>query len=74
MSAKAIYEGAGKALLNQFLTGRAMKNRFAIVEESVNWSQLVQDNPWLNEQVCEKINNLIIGLVKQKISGCVTEK
>ena len=52
MSAKAIYEGKGKALLNQFLTGEAMKNRFAIVEENVNWNQLVQDNPWLNTQVC----------------------
>ena len=51
MSAKAIYEGKGKELLNQFLTGEAMKNKFAIVEENVNWSQLVQDNPWLNTQV-----------------------
>ena len=51
MSAKAIYEGKGKELLNQFLTGEAVKNRFAIVEENVNWNQLVQDHPWLNSQV-----------------------
>ena len=51
MSAKAIYEGKGKELLNQFLGGEAVKNKCAIVEENVNWNQLVQDNPWLNTQV-----------------------
>ena len=51
MSAKAINEASGKELLNKFLEGTAIKNRFASVKEDVNWTQLVQDNPWLKTEV-----------------------
>lgn len=56
--------------MNQFLTGEAVKNRFAIVEENVNWNQLVQDHPWLNSQkLVVKPDQLIkrrgkLGLIK----------
>ena len=52
MSAKAISEAKGKELLNKFLDGTAMINKVATVTVDVNWSQLIVDNPWLNEQVC----------------------
>lgn len=52
MSAKAISEAKGKELLNKFLDGTAMINKVATVTVDVNWSQLIVENPWLNEQVC----------------------
>lgn len=70
MSAKAIYEAKGKELLNSFLEGASIKNKFAIVTDDVNWGQLVQDNPWLNtEKLVVKPDQLIkrrgkLGLIK----------
>lgn len=51
MSAKAIYEAKGKELLNKYLTDEAVKNRFAVVTETVNWDTLTADNPWLLTEV-----------------------
>uniref|UniRef100_A0A336M202 ATP-citrate synthase n=1 Tax=Culicoides sonorensis TaxID=179676 RepID=A0A336M202_CULSO len=49
MSAKAIREASGKDLLNRLLdeTSGAAKCRFASVNETTQWSQLLVDNPWL---------------------------
>lgn len=50
MSAKAIREATGKDIINRHLAGDdhgAAKCRFASVDESTQWSQLVADNPWL---------------------------
>lgn len=49
MSAKAIREATGKDIINRHLVGDhgAAKCRFASVNESTQWSQLVADNPWL---------------------------
>lgn len=54
MSAKAIYEAKGKDLLNKCLTAEAVKNRFAVVTEAVNWDTLTADNPWLLSEVRER--------------------
>jgi hypothetical protein len=51
MSAKAIYEAKGKELLNKYLTNEAVKNRFAVVTETVNWDTLTATNPWLLTEV-----------------------
>ena len=51
MSAKAISEAKGKELLNKHLGNVAMKNRFAKVDENINWNQVVQDNAWLTSEV-----------------------
>lgn len=70
MSAKAISEAKGKDLLNKHLGDVAMKNRFASVDENVNWNQLLQDNPWLStEKLVVKPDQLIkrrgkLGLIK----------
>ncbi|XP_064614160.1 ATP-citrate synthase-like [Liolophura sinensis] len=70
MSAKAIHEAKGKELLNKFLTNEAAKNRFALVEEDVDWDKLVQQNPWLSSQkLVVKPDQLIkrrgkLGLIK----------
>lgn len=53
MSAKAIYEAAGKELLNKFLEGASIKNKCAVIREDVNWPQLIQDHPWLQTEVIE---------------------
>lgn len=49
MSAKAIREATGKDIINRHLTGDhgAAKCRFASVDESTQWTQLVADHPWL---------------------------
>ncbi|XP_055541492.1 ATP-citrate synthase isoform X2 [Wyeomyia smithii] len=50
MSAKAIREATGKDIINRHLTGGdhgAAKCRFAAVDETTQWAQLVADNPWL---------------------------
>lgn len=49
MSAKAIREATGKDIINRHLVGEhgAAKCRFASVDESTQWSQLVADHPWL---------------------------
>lgn len=51
MSAKAIYEAKGKELLNKFLEGASIKNKFAVVTEDVNWGQLTDEHPWLKTEV-----------------------
>jgi len=51
MSAKAIFEAKGKELLNTHLSGASVKNRFVVVTEDVNWTQLAQDHPWLLTEV-----------------------
>lgn len=50
MSAKAIREVTGKRLLNGSLTTCA-QSKFAAVDESTNFDQLVRDNPWLLQEV-----------------------
>lgn len=55
MSAKAIREATGKELINKYLecgneTG-TQKSRFASVNETTDWSQLVVENPWLETTV-----------------------
>ncbi|XP_065090279.1 ATP-citrate synthase isoform X2 [Ochlerotatus camptorhynchus] len=49
MSAKAIREATGKDIINRHLVGEhgAAKCRFASVDESTQWTQLVADHPWL---------------------------
>lgn len=51
MSAKAIREATGKDIINRHLAGSgdhgAAKCRFASVDESTQWTQLVADHPWL---------------------------
>lgn len=54
MSAKAIYEAAGKELLNKSLEGTTIKNKFVTVTEDVNWPQLIADNPWLQTEVMSR--------------------
>ena len=52
MSAKAIREVTGKALLNRLLSpGVAIPARFATVTTDTNWDKLVSDNPWLQTEV-----------------------
>lgn len=62
MSAKAIREATGKDLINRHLvsgTGAA-KCRFASISAETDWSQLVQDNPWLKtERLVVKPDQLI---------------
>lgn len=48
MSAKAIREASGKQLLNRVLT-TCSKSKFASVDESTDYEQLLQQNPWLKE-------------------------
>lgn len=70
MSAKAIYEAKGKELLNNFLEGASIKNKFAVVTSDVNWGQLTDDHPWLKtEKLVVKPDQLIkrrgkLGLIK----------
>jgi ATP citrate (pro-S)-lyase len=51
MSAKAIREATGKELINKYLEGGnevgVEKSRFASVTETTDWSQLLNDHPWL---------------------------
>lgn len=53
MSAKAIRESTGKDIINRHLVGEhgAAKCRFAYVDESTKWDQLIADNPWLETAV-----------------------
>jgi ATP citrate (pro-S)-lyase len=55
MSAKAIREATGKELINKYLEGGSelgvAKSRFASVNESTEWNQLLADNPWLETTV-----------------------
>ncbi|XP_055601325.1 ATP-citrate synthase isoform X2 [Uranotaenia lowii] len=50
MSAKAIREATGKDIINRHLPGSdhgAAQCRFAAVNETTKWAQLVAENPWL---------------------------
>lgn len=53
MSAKAIREASGKDLLNRHLdqSSAAAKCRFASVDETTNWTDLVAANTWLETTV-----------------------
>jgi len=53
MSAKAISEATGKDIINRNLAPltSAVKCRFASVNESTKWEDLVLDNPWLKTEV-----------------------
>lgn len=53
MSAKAIREATGKDILNRFLVNGAgaAHCRFASVDETTKWDQLVISNPWLESTV-----------------------
>lgn len=51
MSAKAIYEAKGKSLLNEALKGVISENKFVSVTAETDWTELAQENPWLNETV-----------------------
>ncbi|KAF4524526.1 hypothetical protein B566_EDAN002798 [Ephemera danica] len=62
MSAKAIREATGKALLNQHLPSDcgAAQCRFASVDEDTKWEALATSNPWLkNEKLVVKPDQLI---------------
>lgn len=55
MSAKAIREATGKDIINRHLAAAgehgATKCRFASVDETTQWPQLVADHPWLETTV-----------------------
>lgn len=55
MSAKAIREATGKELINKYLEdGKEIgvaKSRFASVNETTDWNQLVVEHPWLETTV-----------------------
>lgn len=53
MSAKAIREATGKDLLNRLLDtdSGAARCKFAAVNETTNWNELVASNPWLQTEV-----------------------
>ena len=51
MSAKAIFEAKGKALLNDSLGDLIVTSRFASVAPDTDWEKLLADNPWLKTTV-----------------------
>ena len=54
MSARAIREATGKRLLNQHLPAEFpdfAKCRFASVDEQTNWSEIQEQNSWINQEV-----------------------
>ena len=72
MSAKAIREATGKDLINRKLSPgtNAVKSRFVTITELTNWTDVVNDNPWLlTEKLVVKPDQLIkrrgkLGLIK----------
>ena len=52
MSTKAIYEAAGKQLLNKYLDATAAECRCVNVDANTNWDELVRNNRWLETEVC----------------------
>lgn len=72
MSAKAIREAVGKDLINRKLAAgtKAVKCRYVLIEENTNWTDVVNQNPWLkSEQLVVKPDQLIkrrgkLGLIK----------
>lgn len=51
MSAKAIFEAKGKALLNASLGDLIVTNKYASVSPDTDWDKLLTDNPWLQTTV-----------------------
>jgi len=53
MSAKAISEATGKDIINRNLAPltSAVKCRFASINETTKWDDLLLDNPWLKSEV-----------------------
>jgi len=57
MSAKAIYESDGKTLLSKYLENNSyVKNRFVVIEKGCKWDELLENNPWLKEEVRVYVN------------------
>lgn len=74
MSTKAIYEAAGKQLLNKYLGATAAECRCVNVDANTNWDELVHNNRWLEtERLVVKPDQLIkrrgkLGLIKGNVS------
>jgi len=74
MSTKAIYEAAGKQLLNKYLGATAAECRCVNVDATTNWDELVRNNSWLEaERLVVKPDQLIkrrgkLGLIKGNVS------
>lgn len=72
MSAKAIREATGKDLINRELPSgtNAVKCRFVAITEETNWTDIVNEHPWLQrERLVVKPDQLIkrrgkLGLIK----------
>lgn len=72
MSAKAIYEATGKDLINRKLSSgtNVIKCRFVTITEEINWTDIINDHPWLQtERLVVKPDQLIkrrgkLGLIK----------
>lgn len=62
MSAKAIREATGKALLNQHLPAGsgAAQCRYASVDEDSKWEAVVAGNPWLQNEVGQECHEVPI--------------
>lgn len=52
MSTKAIYEAAGKQLLNKYLGSTAAECRCVNVDGDTKWDELIGNNRWLETEVC----------------------
>lgn len=74
MSTKAIYEAAGKQLLNKYLGATAAECRCVNVDANTNWDDLVHHHRWLEtERLVVKPDQLIkrrgkLGLIKGNVS------
>ena len=57
MSAKAMREASGKAMLGRALASSAtsMSARFAVFTAESSWTEVVANNPWLLTEVCQLI-------------------
>lgn len=72
MSAKAIREATGKDLINRKLPSgtNAVKCRFVTITENTNWTDIVNEHPWVQtEKLVVKPDQLIkrrgkLGLIK----------
>jgi hypothetical protein len=53
MSTKAIYEAAGKQLLNKYLASTAAQCRCVNIEANTDWEQVVAKHPWLLTEVSQ---------------------
>ena len=51
MSTKAIYEAAGKKLLNKYLGSTASECRCVNIDANTDWKDLVDKNRWLENEV-----------------------